>query len=81
MFNSSIKLLPTKRFNENNTKVNTKLINLITISIIDKRKSIKEEDIAYLGEQEKKGEERSGKCSGGGETQLPSSRFLAAQSC
>ena len=53
MFNSSIKLLPTKRINENNTKINTKLINLITISIKDKRKSIREEDMAYLGEQEK----------------------------
>ena len=33
MFNSSIKLLPTKRFNENNTKINTKLINLVSVVV------------------------------------------------
>ena len=31
---------------------------MITISIKDKRKSIREEDMAYIGEQEKRGEER-----------------------
>ena len=33
MFNSSIKFLPTKRFNENNTKINTSLINFIKLQI------------------------------------------------
>ena len=41
--------------------------------------------MVYLSEQEKRGEERSGKCSskcnGGGETRLPNSRLLAAQCC
>ena len=33
MFHSSITFLPTKRFNENNTKINTPLINFIKLQI------------------------------------------------
>ena len=66
MFHSSIKILPTKRFNESNTKINTKLINLITISIKDKRKSIREEGMAYNGRTRIKSKMVGGCCGDSG---------------
>ena len=56
MFNSSIKLLPTKEFNENNTKINITLIKLL---IENNKNQIKEEEMAYKVKTSKKGKEVS----------------------
>ena len=65
MFHSSITLLPTKRFNENNTKINITLINFIKLLIENKKNQMGEEEMAYKVQTSKKnGEEVDEGCGG-----------------
>ena len=82
MYHSSITLLPTKRFNENNIKINITLINFIKLLIENKKNQMGEEEKAHKVKTSKNGEEVD-EGRGGGEPRLAmvvegSKRSLAA---